>query len=376
MKSAYIPLLAAAVLVACSEPKKEGLEGKKAELAELRKQQAEINAKVAALQTEVTKLDPQAQETAKTKTVAVAPVTPTTFQHFIEVQGTIDAKNNVLVSPRSGGAVVAVYVKEGDAVRAGQVLAKVDDQILRESIAEIRTQYELASTVYEKQANLWKQQIGTELQYLQAKNNREALEKRLATLNSQLAQANITSPIAGVVDQVNVKPGESAMPGMGVVRVVNLSQLKVVAKVADTYVANVRKGDLVKVKFPDLNKEINARVSFVGTTVDPLSRTFEIEATLPPSRDLKPNQLAVVNINDVNKPNAIVINQNLVQNTEKGQVVYVAVAEGSKKTAKAKVVKTGQSYNGQVEITDGLAAGDQLVTQGYQELVDGQPVSF
>lgn len=376
MKSPYLSLLAAAVLVACSEPKKEGLEGKKAELTELRKQQADINAKVAALQAEVTKLDPQAQETAKTKTVAVSPVTPTTFQHFIEVQGTIDAKNNVLVSPRSGGAVVAVYVKEGDAVRAGQVLAKVDDQILRESIAEIKTQYELASTVYEKQANLWKQQIGTELQYLQAKNNKEALEKRLATLNSQLAQANITSPIAGVVDQVNVKPGESAMPGMGVVRVVNLSQLKVVAKVADTYVANVRKGDLVKVKFPDLNKEINARVSFVGTTVDPLSRTFEIEATLPPSRDLKPNQLAVVNINDVNKPNAIVINQNLVQNTEKGQVVYVAVNEGARKTAKAKVVKTGQSYNGQVEVIDGLLAGDQLVTQGYQELVDGQPVSF
>lgn len=376
MKSTYLSLLVAALLVACAEPKKEGLEGKKAELAELRKQQADLNAKVAALQAEVTKLDPQAQETAKTKTVAVAPVTPTTFRHFIEVQGTIDAKNNVLVSPRSGGAVVAVYVKEGDAVRAGQVLAKVDDQILRESIAEIKTQYELANTVYEKQANLWKQQIGTELQYLQAKNNKESIEKRLATLNSQLAQANITSPIAGVVDQVNVKPGESAMPGMGVVRVVNLSQLKVVAKVADTYVANVRKGDLVKVKFPDLNKEINARVSFVGTTVDPLSRTFEIEATLPPSRDLKPNQLAVVNINDVNKPNAIVINQNLIQNTEKGQVVYVAVAEGSKKTAKAKVVKTGQSYNGQVEVTDGLAAGDQLVTQGYQELVDGQPVSF
>lgn len=376
MKPAYITLLAAALLVACSEPKKEGIEGKKAELAELKKQQAELAAKVAALQTEVAKEDPQAQEAAKTKTVAVSPVTATTFQHFIEVQGTVDAKNNVLVSPKSGGAVTAVYVKEGDAVRAGQVLAKVDDQILRESIAEIKTQWELANTVYEKQANLWRQQIGTELQYLQAKNNKESLEKRLATLNSQLSQANITSPIAGVVDQVNVKPGESAMPGMGVVRVVNLSQLKVVAKVADTHVASVKKGSLVKVKFPDLNKEVNARVSFVGATVDPLSRTFDIEATLPPSRDLKPNQLAVVNINDVNKPNAIVINQNLIQNTEKGQVVYVAEGEGAKKTAKAKVVKTGQSYNGQVEITDGLLAGDQLVTQGYQELVDGQPVSF
>lgn len=376
MKAPYISLLAAALLLACSEPKKEGLAGQKAELAELKKQQSELNAKVAALQAEVTKQDPQAQEQAKTKTITVAPVILTTFRHFVEVQGSVDAKNNVQVVPKTGGVITAVNVKEGDAVRVGSILARVDDQILRESIEEIRNQMSLANTLFEKQKNLWNQQIGTELQYLQAKNNKEGLDRRLSTLNAQLAQSNITSPISGTVDQVNVKAGEMAMPGVGVVRVVNLSQLKVVAKVADTYGASVRKGDLVVVKFPDSNKEINARISFVSATVDPLSRTFTIEATLPPSRDLKPNQLAVVNINDVNKAKAVVINQNLIQNTEKGQVVFIAVADGNKKMAKAKVVKTGQSYNGQVEITDGLQAGDQVVTQGYQELVDGQPVSF
>jgi RND family efflux transporter MFP subunit len=376
MKPAYIPLLAVAVLAACSQPKKEGLEGKKAELAELKKQQTELNAKVKSLQDEIARQDPQAREAAKTKTVAVAPVAPTTFQHFIEVQGTIDAKNNVLVSPKTSGALTAVYVKEGDAVKAGQVLAKVDDQVLRESIEEVKNQWSLANTVYEKQANLWKQQIGTELQYIQAKNNKESLEKRLATLNSQLAMTNVTSPINGVVDKVNQKAGEMAMPGMGVARVVNLSQLKVVAKVADTYVASVKKGDMVVVKFPDLNKQLNARVTFVSTTVDPLSRTFTIEAMLPPSNDLKPNQLAVVNINDINKRNAIVINQNLVQNTENGQTVYVAANEGNKRVAKARTVKTGLSYNGQVEITNGLQPGDQLITQGYQEIADGTPVTF
>ncbi len=376
MKTAYIPLLAAALLVACSQPKKEGLEGKKAELAELKKQQADIDSKVKALQDEVAKQDPQAQEAAKTKTVTVAPVAAQAFRHFVEVQGTVDAKNNVLVSPKTSGALTAVYVKEGDAVRAGQVLAKVDDQVMRESIEEVRNQWNLANTVFEKQANLWKQQIGTELQYIQAKNNREGLERRLATLNSQLAMTSITSPISGVVDKVNQKAGEMAMPGMGVARVVNLSQLKVVAKVADSYVASVKKGDMVVVKFPDLNKEIKARVTFVSTTVDPLSRTFTIEATLPPSNDLKPNQLAVVNINDVNKPNSIVINQNLVQSTENGQTVYVAVAEGNKRVAKARSVKTGLTYNGQVEITNGLQPGDQLITQGYQEIADGTPVSF
>lgn len=375
MKPTYLPILVIALL-ACSEPKKEGLAGKKEELAALKKQQAELDAKATALQAEIAKLDPKSQEEAKTKTVTVSPVASTTFRHFVEVQGSVDAQNNVQVAPKASGAITAVYVKEGDAVRAGQTLAKVDDQVMRESVEEIRSQLSLANTVFEKQKNLWSQQIGTELQYLQAKNNKEGLERRLSTLNVQLSQNNITSPISGVVDQVNVKAGEMAMPGVGVVRVVNLSQLKVVAKVADTYVSSVKKGDLVTVKFPDLNREINARVTFVSATVDPLSRTFNIEATLPSSRDLKPNQLAVVNINDVNKPNAIVINQNLVQNTEQGQVVYVAVGEGAKKTAKAKVVKTGQSYNGQVEITEGLQAGEQLVTTGYQELVDGQPVSF
>ncbi len=375
MKPTYLLLLVIALL-ACSEPKKEGLAGKKEELAALKKQQAEIDAKTKTLQAEIAKLDPKSQEEAKTKTITISPVASTTFRHFVEVQGSVDAQNNVQVAPKASGAITAVYVKEGDAVRAGQTLAKVDDQVMRESVEEIRSQLSLANTVFEKQKNLWSQQIGTELQYLQAKNNKEGLERRLSTLNVQLAQNNITSPISGVVDQVNVKAGEMAMPGVGVVRVVNLSQLKVVAKVADTYVSSVKKGDLVTVKFPDLNREINARVTFVSATVDPLSRTFNIEATLPSSRDLKPNQLAVVNINDVNKPNAIVINQNLVQNTEQGQVVYVAVGEGAKKTAKAKVVKTGQSYNGQVEITEGLKAGEQLVTTGYQELVDGQPVSF
>jgi membrane fusion protein (multidrug efflux system) len=374
---AYPLLLTTIFLAACGgEAKKEGVEGKREELAALKKQQTEVAAQIRALETELAKLDPKAAEEAKVKAVTVAPLAPQTFEHFVEVQGTVDAKNNVQVNPKSGGQVTAVYVKEGDNVSAGTVLAKVDDAILRESVEELKTQLSLATTTYEKQANLWNQQIGTELQYLQAKNNKESLEKRLATLNTQLAQSRITSPIAGVVDQVNVKVGESAMPGMGIARVVNLSSLKVVAKVADTYSGTIKKGSEVLIKFPDTNKEYRARVNFVGATVDPLSRTFTIEAPLPGTKELKPNQLAQVQINDIRKANALVINQNLVQNTERGQIVYVAVAEGNRKVARAKTVKTGLSYNGQVEITEGLQAGDQLVTEGYQELVDGQVISF
>ena len=156
----------------------------------------------------------------------------------------------------------------------------------------------------------------------------------------------------------------------------NLSQLKVVAKVADTYAGSVRKGDAIIVEFPDLSRQLNSRISFVATTVDPLTRTFTIEAPLPSDNSLKPNMLARVKINDETKSNAITIDQNLIQSTEKGQLVYVAEMEGSKKVAKARTVKTGPSYGGKITVTQGLKAGDQIVTAGYQDLVDGQPISY
>ena len=372
----YYAIALVSLLTACSQENKNDLQGKRDELTQLKSQQTELNAKIKTLEGELTKLDPKKAEEARVKDVTVAPLSAGTFKHFVELQGTIDAKNNVQVSPKSGGVVTAVYVREGDNVRAGQAIAKVDDQLLRESVSEIKTQMSLANTVFEKQASLWKQQIGTEIQYLQAKNNKETLERRLSTLNAQLSQSTVTSPISGVVDQVIIKVGQSAAPGVGLVRVVNLSQLKVVAKVSDTYSGSVRKGDAVTVEFPDINRTLNSRISFVATTVDPATRTFTIEAPLPSNNALKPNMLAKIKINDATQSNTIVINQNLIQSTENGQLVYVAVNEGGKKVAKAKTVKTGQSYGGKIAVTQGLQAGDQIVTAGYQDLVDGQPINF
>ena len=372
----YYTIVLVSLVAACSQEKPNDLQGKRDELTQLKSQQTELNAKIKTLEGELTKLDPKKAEEARVKEVSVAPLSAGTFKHFVELQGTIDAKNNVQVSPKSGGVVTAVYVREGDNVRAGQPIAKVDDQLLRESVSEIKTQMSLANTVYEKQAALWKQQIGTEIQYLQAKNNKESLERRLSTLNAQLSQSTVTAPISGVVDQVIIKVGQSAAPGMGLVRVVNLSQLKVVARVSDTYSGSVRKGDAVTVEFPDINRTMNSRISFVATTVDPSTRTFTIEAPLPSDNALKPNMLARIKINDATQSNAIVINQNLIQSTENGQLVYVAVNEGGKKVAKAKTVKTGQSYGGKIAVTQGLQAGDQIVTAGYQDLVDGQPINF
>ncbi|MCE7063403.1 efflux RND transporter periplasmic adaptor subunit [Dyadobacter sp. CY343] len=366
----------ATILASCGGEKKNDLAGKKEELAKLKTEQAEKEKQIKALESEITKLDPKKAAEARIKPVSIDTLKAETFRHFVELQGTVDAKNNVMVTPKAGGVVVAMNVKEGDYVKAGTTIGKIDNSLLQESVEELKTQMSLANTIYEKQKNLWDQKIGTEIQFLQAKNNKESLERRMSTLNAQLSQTNIVSPMAGVVDMVNVKVGETASPGMGVVRIVNLSNLKVSAKVSDTYAASVKKGDEVIVKFPDLKKEYKARVSFVSTAVDPLSRTFTIEANLPSNKDIKPNMMANVQINDAISKNALAIDQNYVQSTEKGNVVYVAVTEGNKKIARAREVKTGLSYNGKIEILSGLTAGDQLITLGYQEVSDGQPISF
>jgi len=368
--------IAAALLASCSGEKKDGLAGKKEELTKLKTEQSETDKKIKTLEAEIAKLDTTKRAETNIKVVTVKPLEVGTLSHYVELQGSIDAKNSVMVTPKSGGVITAVYVREGDQVKAGTAMAKVDDSILRESIEEVKTQLTLANTIYNKQKNLWDQKIGTEIQFLQAENNKQSLEKKLVTLNAQLSQSRVAAPISGVVDQVNVKVGETAAPGVGLFRVVNLGNLKVVAKVSDTYAASVKRGDEILISFPDLNKDYKAKVSFVGTTVDPLSRTFSIEANLPSNSALKPNMTAKVQINDATKKNALIVDQNIIQGTEKGQVVYVAVNENGKKMAKSKIVKTGLIYNGKIEITEGLQAGDEIITTGYQEVSDGQTISY
>jgi RND family efflux transporter MFP subunit len=348
-----------------------GGKDKKAELAELKQQQQELNAKIRQLETELgAGKDTAAQ--ARVTLVQVQPVAPQTLRHYLTLQGTVDSDRNIAVSPKMPGTVTAVYVKEGDAVRAGQVMAALDDAVLRQSIAELQTGLELATTVYEKQKNLWDQKIGSELQYLQAKNNKESLERKLATLNEQIAQMRVVAPISGTVDAVGLTLGEPAQPGMTTIRVVNLSAMKIVTKVADTYINTVRKGDQAEVQLGS-GEKMTGRVSFVGKVVNPQTRTFDVEIALS-NKDglLKPNMLATVSINDQTKENALVVNQNLIQRTESGDIVYVAADN----VARQRKIKTGLAYNGQVEITEGLKAGDQLITVGYQDLVDGQPIKI
>lgn len=369
MKKIAILLSGILLFAAC------GSKDKKQELADLKSQEKEIQAKIATLEKEVGK--PSDQTAAKVIAVSVSALVAQNFQHYVEGQGNVVAENTVLVSPQTGGVILTLPVVAGQSVSKGQLIATLDNNILKESVEEVRQQLSLAKTIFTKQKALWDQQIGTEIQFLSAKSNMESLEKRIITLKAQLGLSRVTAPISGTIELVRQKAGEMGAPGVPIVQIVNLGNLKISAKIADSYVGTVKQGDEISIKFPDLNKELKARISLVSKIVNPLTRTFDIEARIPNTGgELKPNLLAVININDTSKKNAIVISENIIQKTEKGDLVYVAVEENGKKVARARQVTIGLTYNGQAEITSGLKAGESIIIQGFQDLVDGTAISF
>lgn len=362
-------------LGSCKKDDAKDLAGKKAQLAELKANYQKLDGEIQALEMEILEMEPSKETGLKTKPVTVTPVTTTTFKHFIQVQGNIEAEDLVPVNARMAGTVTKVFVQEGDAVKKGQVLAQLDIEVYKTQIKELETALELVNTLYEKQKRLWDQKIGTEIQYISAKNQKESLEARMKTLKATMEMNQIISPISGVVDAVLIKEGQAAAPGFGLFNVVNLSRLKVIAKIADSYISRVKVGDFVQLKFPDLKETMDAKITFVSKTVDPLTRTFSIEVALNNGAEkFRPNMIGLVYVNDETLSNAVVIEENILQTTEQGIIAYVAEDVNGKKTCKARVVKPGLTYNGQVHIEDGLKPNDALITSGYADLVDGQPV--
>jgi membrane fusion protein, multidrug efflux system len=345
-----------------------------AKLEKLKAEQAALTKEIAALEREV---GPQMNSTSvRMKEIGVAELTPLKFDYYVQTQGMVESEENILVSAKSMGVISAVYVTEGQNVTKGQVLAQIDNAIIMRSIDELKASMDLATTVYERQKSLWDQKIGTEIQYLQAKNNKESLEKRLATLNEQVDMSKIKSPINGTVDAVNIKIGENAAPGAPAFRVINTNDLKIVAKVSEAYVVNIKKGNAVKVTFPDLNKTIEARVSFVGRNIDPLSRSFPVEIELSGSADLRPSMTAVLKIVFKSEPNALAVPINLVQEINGQKIIYVTEMEGNQLIARRRIIELGGIYDNLAEVTSGVKAGDKVITVGYQGLNDGEFVKI
>jgi membrane fusion protein, multidrug efflux system len=397
VKTVGLIITASFILLSCGNSKKDGeaaINDLKAKLEKEKKEKLASEAQIKKLQEELTKIDTNATSTAKIKLVNVAPVTIQNFQHFIDLQGHVDADNISYISPRMGPAQAkAVYVKEGQFIKRGQLLLKLDDAIMRQGVTAakqqmegIKTQLGLAKTIYQRTKNLWDQGIGTEVQLITSKTNVAGLENQLAaageqvkTMQEQLNTTNVYSDVSGVADVVNIRVGET-FSGIGAsgpqIKIINTSSLKVVTNVPENYLTRMRKGSQVQITIPDVNKKINATISLISQSIDPLQRGFIAEAKIPYDAALKPSQSAVVKILDYAAANAVVIPVNVVQSDETGKYVYVQIKSGNGKTlAHRVIVALGEVYGEMVEIKAGLKAGDLLVTEGFQNLYEGQMIA-
>ncbi len=344
---------------------------KKSELESLKKQHDELALQIKKLETELQGSD--TARTSKLTPVSVTEAKTVEFNHYLEVQGKVDGEDNIAVSAQMPGTVTAVYVKEGDPVRKGQVLAQLDNSVMQQQIASTKQQLDFATNLFIKQKALWDQQIGSEIQYLTSKNNKENLEKAVATLNDQLELTRIKSPINGSVEEVNLKVGQMASPGLPAVRVVNFTNAKVVAEIAEAYAPKIKPGNKVIIFFPDFNTEIQSQIRFTSKYINPINRTFISEVRLGPSKvQYRANMMAVVRINDYSNPSAFTVPITLVRETPEGKYIYVAKEENGKLVARRQPVTVGSTYNGLAEISSGITAGDKIITTGFNSLIDGE----
>ncbi len=361
-----------AFLVSCSA----GTD-KKAELVKLKAKRDQLTIQIDKLEAEV---NPGGlADQSKAATVKVTPATECVFNHYIQVQGTVDGDQNIAVSPQMAGIVTAVYVKEGTSVKKGQVMVDLDAQVMKQSLEEVNTQLELANSIFEKQSALWDKKIGSEVQYLQAKTNKEALEQKANTIKEQLKMAKIISPITGTVESVPLRVGQMASPGVptSTIRVINMSVAKITADVSEAYATSIKDGNPALVSFPDLGKELETKLNFTSRFIDPTNRTFKVECKVSSNEfELRANMIAYIKIKDYTNNKAFCLPVNYVQTNQEGKFIYVAKQNGNEWTAEKRMIKPGMDYDGTMEVLEGIAAGDKIITSGYQNLTEGQKVVF
>lgn len=363
-------LITGIFIASCSKNAGKGsLDEKYRELDKLKKEASALNSKIEALELEIAKLDTSRKDDVQE--IVSAPMTAQTFKTYIEVQGRIDADQNVSLSTQVPGMITKINVKAGDEVSKGQILAETDASAVLNQIADLETSLSLAKQAFEKQSNLWKQNIGTEMQYLQAKTNKESLEKKLNTLNEQVRMSKIISPISGTVDAVNIKLAQVVSPGMPAINVVNFSNLKVKADVAETYAAKVKNGNPVMIYFPDINDSIIGRINYASRAISSLTRTFTVEILLPNDSKFHPNMVAKLKINDyVSSKPVFTIPVKFIQKSDNENFVLIEVNG----IATKRVIKINKEYNGIAEIAEGIAEGDKLIVEGYDLINEGDKI--
>ncbi|MFW6137073.1 MAG: efflux RND transporter periplasmic adaptor subunit [Candidatus Aminicenantaceae bacterium] len=347
------------------------------ELEELIKKRDALNEKIARLRTE---LSPGArgERVPEPVPVQIMEAVPQKFQHFITVQGNVETESNILVSPQAPGLVRTIHVQTGDRVEKGRLLAELDASVIQRSMEELKTGLELARTVYERRARLWEKNIGSEIEYLQSKNNKEALEKKLQTLQEQYQLTLITAPQSGTIDEVMIKEGEMAAGGFGAFRIVKLSRLKVTASLSENHIGRIQPDSIARISVPAAGVEFEQRLHAVSQVIDPGNRTFQIEIRVPRGiENLKPNMLAVVEVNDYTNPQALAVPRNIIQKSGADSFLFTAELKGENgsRIARRRMVETGEDHQNMIEITSGLNPGEHVIVFGFQNLEDGQKIT-
>lgn len=375
----YIAIVLASVIaLGCADKSQEipeDLAGKRAFLSEKKKELQSLENTINKVSNQITALEPP--KVKKAVQVESQILKAREFKRYIEVQAQIAADDVVNASSDIGGRIVSMSVKEGQRVSKGQVIATTDMATMETQIAEIQTSLSLATTIYERQAKLWKQNIGSELQFLEAKTNKERLERSLETLRSQINKKNVYAPISGIVDKEFLSQGETAGPGMPIVQIMNTSKVKIVADLQESLLSAIKKGDLVEVYFPALDKTSSHKITMVGRTIDPANRTFRIEmSTSSMSGQLKPNLMAQAKINDLTQDDAVMIPIGVIQQDVQGnKFIYRVKESNGKKSAEKVLIEIGESNGDEAIVLVGLQEGDELITEGSTNIVENDPIT-
>ena len=350
----------------------DGLDAKKAELEALKGQLTEVTSQIKALEAELAAADPAFAAAAK-KPLLITTVAARKgeFTHFVEVTGSVLSKKNVNISAEMMGRILEIPAIEGMRVSKGQVLARIDAESIQQNVEEMENGLSLAITVFEKQERLWNQKIGTEIQYLEAKNRKEGLEKSLASMKAQLAKGVVRAPFNGTIETVRVRLGELVQPGSQMFQFVGESDLFIEADISESYISVLAKGDSVAITFPSIKKTITTKVSATGSIINSNNRTFKVEVFLPSLPEVKPNMISVLRIQDYKNSESVVVPAHLILSDTKGD--YVFVVENN--IAKKKYVTRGYTSGEETEIVSGLLGTEQLVDKGFREVGDNFSVN-
>lgn len=375
MKAKYT-FLVMGLLLACSQG--EPLEQKKAKLDQLKNELVNLKEEIMALETDILASDPEfTPSDGQHSLVSTMVVEPQPFEHKFEVRAAVASRKNVQISAEALGRIESIYVREGDRVKKGQTLLSMDASILVNSISELQTNLTLANTVYEKRERLWQQNIGSEIQYLEAKNQKESLEGRLATSQAQLSQYRVSAPFSGVVDAVQAKAGEMAQPGLPLLRILSEQEMHLEADVSENYLGRISRGDSVEIYFPSFDRKLRSVVAAIGQVINPQNRTFSVEVALPASDfSYKPNMVAVLKVRDYYQAQSLVVPSELIQQDNLGNFLFLLSADSGEHKAAKKHITLGRTYEIHTEVLEGLEPGSVIIKGGHREVTDGAVVKL